>query len=67
MSFYYFAWLAVCHVQLGNLPAARHCAQRSIDLAPQFTVGQFAAMEPLRDPEAMAIWTNSMREAGIPD
>jgi hypothetical protein len=24
-------------------------------------------MEPLRDPEAMAIWTNSMREAGIPD
>ena len=66
-SFYYFAWLAVCHVQLGNLPEARRCAQRSIDLAPAFTVSQFAAMEPLRDPQAMAIWTSSMREAGIPE
>lgn len=66
-SFYYFAWLTVCHAQLGDLPAARQCAQRAIDLAPEFTVARFAAMEPLRDPQAMAIWTSSMREAGIPD
>jgi TolB-like protein/DNA-binding SARP family transcriptional activator len=66
-SFYYFAWLTVCHAQLGDLPAARQCAQRAIDRAPEFTVARFAAMEPLRDPQAMAIWTSSMREAGIPD
>jgi TolB-like protein len=66
-SFYYFAWLAVCHVRLGNLPAATRCAQTATNLAPQFTVGQFAAMEPLRDPRALAMWTSSMREAGIPE
>jgi len=66
-SFYYFAWLTVCHARLGDLPTARQCAQKTMNLAPHFTVGQFAAMEPLRDHEAMAIWTSSMREAGIPE
>lgn len=66
-SFYHFIWLAVCHARLDDLTEARRCAQMAIDRAPQFTIGRFAAMEPLRDPRAMAIWTSSMREAGIPD
>ena len=65
-SFYYYAWLAVCYVRLGDLAQARLNGSKSMEIAPNFTVSRFAAMEPIRDPVDLAIWTDALKVAGIP-
>ncbi len=65
-TFYYHAWLAACHVRLGDVSAARRHGARATELAPDFTISQYEAMEPIRDPADMADWTDAFRQAGIP-
>jgi TolB-like protein/Tfp pilus assembly protein PilF/DNA-binding winged helix-turn-helix (wHTH) protein len=65
-SFYYYAWLAVCHARLGDLAEARSNGAKSLEMAPNFTVSIFAAMEPIRDPVDLAIWTDALKLSGIP-
>jgi len=65
-SFYYYAWLAVCYARLGDLAQARLNGSKSVEIAPNFTVSRFAAMEPIRDPVDLAVWTDALKVAGIP-
>ena len=37
-SFYYHAWLAACHVRIGDLDKARFHGAKSTELAPNFTI-----------------------------
>lgn len=64
-SFYFHAWLAICHVQLGDIAAARMHGAKVAEMAPDFTLARVAAMEPLRDPAELELWVRSLREAGI--
>ena len=45
---------------------ARQNAAKSVEMAPNFTVSQFAAMEPIRDPVDLATWTDALKLASIP-
>jgi adenylate cyclase len=64
-SFYYHAWLAACYVRIGDLDKARFHGAKSTELAPNFTISRFVAMEPIRNPADMANWRDALQQAGI--
>src|SRR5262249_16884074 len=64
-SFYYHAWLAICYVRTGDLKMARFHGAKSTEMAPDFTITRFVAMEPIRDAADVANWVDALRQAGI--
>jgi TolB-like protein/DNA-binding SARP family transcriptional activator len=64
-SFYYYGWLAICYVQLGDVVKAKSLAAKATEIAPGFTLSQYAATEPYRDPADLQFFVDSLRVAGI--
>jgi TolB-like protein len=61
-----YAYLVAGQVNLGNLEAAHAAAARLLEVAPAFSVADFARMNLFRAP-LMAQITAALREAGLPE
>lgn len=64
--FYTHVWLAAVLIHLGDRAAAQAHAGRAMALAPDFSVGRFARMEPIQLPDDLARWTDALAAAGFP-
>jgi adenylate cyclase len=60
------AYTAGCHARLGDADRARACTAECLALKPAFSVGQFMAKRPFRNPEDASNLAESLRMAGLP-
>jgi TolB-like protein len=61
-----YAYLVASYVNLGNLDAARGAARRLLEIAPAFSIADFARMDLFRAPLMEGI-TAALRKAGLPE
>ncbi len=66
-KFYHHVWRAAAYAHLGQLEQARSHAAECMRLAPDFTIGRFARLEPIRDPADLEHWLSGFRIAGVPE
>ena len=64
-SFYFHVWMAAISYRLGDQAAAQRHARKTKELAPDFSVERFAAMEPIKSAADLAHWTDALRGAGF--
>ena len=66
-NFWNFAYLAACYAELGNLEEARANAQATLDVRPDFTLGEFVRALPYKDPARLEHFLAGFRKAGLPE
>ncbi|MEO8743003.1 MAG: DUF924 family protein [Lysobacteraceae bacterium] len=58
---------AGCHARLADMDRARVCAAECLAVKPDYSIRQFLAKEPFKDPADAAHMAESLRMAGVPD
>jgi len=61
------AYMAASYARLGDADRARTFAEECLSRQPEFTVRQFIAKEPFRNPTDAAYLAESLRLAGLPE
>ncbi len=59
-------FLAACHVASGDLKAAGEQARKCLELAPQFTIGEFMTTQHYKRAEDQERLADCLRRAGLP-
>jgi tetratricopeptide (TPR) repeat protein len=67
IPYFSYAYMAICHVGLDQLPEARAAAAKYIAEGPLVTVAKFLQMEPYRDPAVVVRFRSALLAAGVPE
>lgn len=59
--------LAIAQVETGNPEEARKSVGRILELDPQFTIARYLARAPTGTEAKLAMYTQALREAGVPE
>jgi adenylate cyclase len=64
---YVYSYLAACYAQLGNLEKAKAAVQERLRLQPDFSLREWATVEPFESQERLNHMREGMHKAGLPE